>query len=63
MRPPQQGQMFGSSSSQPRSAPSLVRARRDRVGYAEEPAGQCDIVGAIGVGEEAVVADAMEPAG
>ena len=38
-------------------------ARRGRVGYAEEPAGQCDIVGAIGVGEEAVVADAMEPTG
>ena len=38
-------------------------ARRGRVGYAEEPAGQCNIVGAIGVGEEAVVADAMEPAG
>ena len=30
-------------------------ARRDCVGYAEEPAGQCNVVGPVGIGEEAVV--------
>ena len=43
--------------------PSLLAARRGRVGYAEELAGQCDIAGAIAVGEEAVVADAVKPVG
>jgi len=38
-------------------------ARRDWVGYAEEPAGQCNVVGPVGVGEQAVVTDAMKPAG
>jgi len=40
-----------------------LAARRSWVGYAEKPAGQCDIVGPIGIGEEAVVTDAMEPVG
>ena len=36
-----------------------VSARRRRVGCAEEPAGQCNIGGAVGVGEEAIVTDAV----
>src|SRR5207302_8352528 len=43
-------------------AAALV-ARRGWVGEAEEPTGQCDVVGPVGVGEEAVVTDAMEPVG
>src|SRR6516164_6566761 len=31
--------------------------------HIEQPTRSCEILGAIGVGEEAVVADAMEPAG
>src|SRR5947209_6499650 len=42
---------------------AAVPARRRRVGYAEEPAGQCDIACPVAVGEEAIVADAMEPVG
>ena len=38
-------------------------ARRGRVGYAEEPAGQYDVVDPVGVGEETVVVDAVEPVG
>src|SRR5215467_5073061 len=34
-------------------------ARRSWVGYGEEPAGQCNVVGPVGIGEEAVVTDAM----
>ena len=37
--------------------------RRGWVGCAEEPAGQCDIGGPVGIGEEAIVADAVEPVG
>jgi hypothetical protein len=33
------------------------------VGYAEKPAGQCDIAGPIGIGEEAVVSNAVETVG
>src|SRR5437660_5564205 len=40
-----------------------LAARRRRVGYAEQPAGQCDIACPVAVGEEAIVADAMEPVG
>src|SRR5215472_18423092 len=40
-----------------------LTARRRRVGYDEKLAGQCDIAGPIGIGEEAVVTDAMEPVG
>ena len=40
-----------------------LTARRRRVGYAEKLAGQCDIAGAIGIGEEAVVTDAMKSVG
>src|SRR3984893_341870 len=40
-----------------------VAARRGWVGKAEEPAGQCDIGGPVGIGEEAIVADAVEPVG
>src|SRR5580692_718766 len=40
-----------------------VAARRGWVGCAEEPAGQCDIGGSVGIGEEAIVTDAMEPVG
>ena len=40
-----------------------LAARRGWVGYAEKPVGQCDIAGPIGIGEEAVVTDAMEPVG
>jgi hypothetical protein len=35
-----------------------VSAPGSRVWYAEEPAGQYDVVGPVGVGEEAVVTDA-----
>jgi hypothetical protein len=40
-----------------------VAARRGWVGCAEEPAGQCDIGGSAGIGEEAIMADAVEPVG
>ena len=42
---------------------SALAARRGWVGYAEKPAGKCDIAGPIGIGEEAVVPDAVEPVG
>src|SRR5262249_47632061 len=35
-------------------------ARRSWVEYGEEPAGQCNVVGPVGIGEEAVVTDAMK---
>src|SRR3989440_11779528 len=35
-------------------------ARRSWVGYGEEPAGQCNVVGPVGIGEEAGVTDAMK---
>src|SRR6516162_3691810 len=38
-------------------------ARRSWVGYGEEPAGQCNVVGPVGIGEEAVVTDAMKSVG
>ena len=38
-------------------------ARRSWVGSGEEPAGQCDVVGPVGIGEEAVVTDAMKSVG
>src|SRR5215472_6725081 len=44
------------------SATGLFR-RRGWVGCAEEPSGQCDIGGPVGIGEEAIVADAVEPVG
>jgi hypothetical protein len=37
-----------------------LAARRGWVGYAEKPAGQCHIAGPIGIGEEAVVSNAVE---
>ena len=37
-----------------------LAARRGWVGYAEKPAGPCDIAGPIGIGEEAVVSNAVE---
>jgi hypothetical protein len=37
---------------------AALAARRGWVGEAEEPTGQCDVVGPVGVGEEAVVTDA-----
>src|ERR1700751_3446510 len=40
-----------------------LAARRGWVGYAEKPAGQCDIAGPIGIGEEAVVSKAVETVG
>ena len=40
-----------------------LSARGSWVGYAEEPTGQCDVVGPVGVGEEAVVTDAVDPVG
>jgi hypothetical protein len=40
-----------------------LTAGRGWVGYAEKPAGQCDIAGAIGIGEEAVVSNAVETVG
>ena len=40
-----------------------LAARRGWVGYAEKPAGQCDIAGPIGIGEEAVVSNAVETVG
>src|SRR6185437_5585767 len=40
-----------------------LAARWGWVGCAEEPAGQCDIGGPVGIGEEAIVADAVEPVG
>jgi len=42
---------------------AALAARRRRVGYAEQPAGQCDVVGPVGVGEETVVSDAVETVG
>src|SRR5205807_9222001 len=42
---------------------AALAARRGWGGEAEEPTGQCDVVGPIGVGEEAVVTDAVEPIG
>src|SRR5437868_7568417 len=42
---------------------AALAARRGWVGEAEEPTGQCDVVGPVGVGEEAVVTDAVEPVG
>src|SRR6516165_5600115 len=42
----------------------IVRpARRSWVGYGEEPADQCNVVGPVGIGEEAVVTDAMKSVG
>jgi hypothetical protein len=38
-----------------------VSARGSWVWYAEELTGQCDVVGPVGIGEEAVVTDAVEP--
>src|SRR5262249_43054152 len=38
-------------------------ARRSWVGYGEEPAGQCHVVGPVGIGEEAGVTDAMKSVG
>src|SRR5262245_40385624 len=38
-------------------------ARRSWVGYGEEPACQCNVVGPVGIGEEAVVTDAMQSVG
>src|SRR5215510_7491957 len=38
-------------------------ARRARVGYAEEPAGQCNVVGPVGIGEKAIVTDAVKSVG
>src|SRR6516165_6124168 len=38
-------------------------ARRSWVGYGEEPADQCNVVGPVGIGEEAVVTDAMKSVG
>ena len=40
-----------------------VSARGSWVWYAEELTGQCDVVGPVGIGEEAVVTDAVEPVG
>jgi hypothetical protein len=40
-----------------------LRARWGWVGHAEELAGQCDIAGSVGLGEEAVMTDAVEPVG
>ena len=40
-----------------------VRAGRRRVGYTEEPAGQCNVVRPVGVGEKAVVTDAVKSVG
>jgi hypothetical protein len=34
---------------------AALAARRGWVGEAEEPAGQCEVVGPVGIGEEAVV--------
>src|SRR2546430_9503337 len=38
-------------------------ARRSWVGYGEEPADQCNVVGPVGIGEEAIVTDAMKSVG
>ena len=40
-----------------------LAARWGWVGCAEEPAGQSDIGGPVGIGEETIVADAVEPVG
>ena len=37
-----------------------LRTESVTVGYGEEPAGQCNVVGPVGIGEEAVVTDAMK---
>jgi len=42
---------------------AALAARGSWVRYGEEPTGQCDIASPVGIGEEAVVADAMEPVG
>src|SRR6516162_1774645 len=40
-----------------------VRAGRRRVGYTEEPAGQCNVVRPVGIGKKAVVTDAVKSVG
>jgi len=40
-----------------------VSARGSWVWYTEELTDQCDIGGPVGIGEEAVVTDAVEPVG
>jgi hypothetical protein len=35
--------------------------RRGRVAYAEELAGQCDVLGPLALARQAIVTDAMEP--
>src|ERR1700751_3436255 len=40
-----------------------VAARPGRVGCAEQPASQCNVVGPVAIGEEAVVADAVKAGG
>src|ERR1700730_9750061 len=42
---------------------AALAARRRWVGEAEELTGQCDVVGPVGIGEEAAVTDAVEPVG
>src|SRR5205085_3995645 len=38
-------------------------ARRSWIGYGEEPAGQCNVVGPVGIGEEAIVTEAKKSVG
>ena len=45
------------------SSGGIVVVRRGWVGYAEKLAGQCDVAGPIGIGEEAVVSNAVETVG
>ena len=40
-----------------------LAARWGWVECTEEPAGQCDVGGPVGIGEETIVADAVEPVG
>ena len=60
MRPPQHG--HGSEASAARSA-SASAGSLWRLGHGEQLAGAGDVVGAAAVGEQAIVADAVEAAG
>src|SRR5438874_9485858 len=60
IRPPQQGQAFPIFVVATIFGVIARRARGSWVGYGQEPADQCNVVGPVGIGEEAVVTDAME---
>ena len=62
MRAPQRGHGQGSTRGYPAAASGALAARRRR-GDTEQFAGRGDVLGAVAVGEEPVVADAVEALG